>query len=109
MARRKLGHDRAPQHAACADEENAKPLRLRHQFALPLESMDAHGRRRRIWAYGPGFRNVETKSMRLPMAILTSIRCQPQLLRSRPSTTRSPGRVAGQTLPAGGASIETER
>src|ERR1700734_3670219 len=34
--------------------------------------------------------------MRLPMAILTSIRCQPQLLRSRPSTTRSPGRVAGR-------------
>jgi len=108
MARRKLRHDRAPQHSACADEENAKTLRLRHQLALPLNSMGAW-RGARIRGYGPGLRSVETKSMRLPIAILMSMRCQPQLLRSRPSTTRLPGRVAGQAPGASGELIETER
>src|SRR5580700_4106958 len=62
MARRKLGYDRAPEHAARADDKNTKTLRLRHQLALPLNSMRAR-RGGRILGYGPGFRSLETKSM----------------------------------------------
>src|ERR1700722_12988826 len=41
VALRQFGRNRAPQHSARADEENAKSLRLRHQLALPLNSMGA--------------------------------------------------------------------